>query len=605
MESRVMRFEFDPDLALHTRLSFGRHAVLVAVVLLAGLSLAATIASAPGSEFLMLPAGASLAALVVSLPFGAIHILTLDRDGRLDQQRLSGRSDVRLAAVLFAGASGVLFLFGTPALMLSRHLGMAPVQVAALVVGAAAAANLLLVVRWISDANTPVLAGMAVLFTLWSSLAVATLPSAATWFFLIGSTVWISTLPFVLARIRRPGVAARRRSTAILGPLFRMQTARLAEFTRVMLSKSRFYGMLAGGLVVPLLMLLPLERRDMRSGREGISGALLYVVVIVAALDASGRTRRERLSDGMDRICLSGQRRWSVVFQFVASYGLPYSIVAATAVAPRIWLNPRSAWIFAPWPLIVMVMSSIGLAEGLRGRRLATYVLPATFAWVVAINPGHGRAWPMIYCAVWIPLVMAAQCLERPDGPPIPARLVPLAAATLGASVTSLVFQDSASYLRGYGMFLAGWMSLAAGLLLPDRAPRVAPRMLAAAAVACAVGAGVAQYYAFYPDMVRYVFATSSPPRLDWPSTHSMLQGTLAACGLIFGWLAHTRFAAVLATSLLARLFPLLLALALMATGRWSVRSVTIDLSFAAVLAGVAAAMWLIPLGGRYARTQS
>ena len=204
-----MAWELDPDLALHTRLSFGRHAVVVAAITLAGLGLAVTMADVPMKEFLPLVAGATLAALVVALPFGAIHILTLERDGRLNQQRLSGRSDARLAVVLFAGASGILILVGLPALALSRHLDLSPMQVAALVLSAGAAAHILIVVPRLSEAGTPVLAGIAVLFISCSIGAVALLPSAAGWIVLIGSAVWIATVPFVLARMRRPPVTIR------------------------------------------------------------------------------------------------------------------------------------------------------------------------------------------------------------------------------------------------------------------------------------------------------------------------------------------------------------------------------------------------------------
>ena len=41
-----MRWELDPDLVLHTRLSFGRHAVLVAAIIAIGLGLAIAVSRA-------------------------------------------------------------------------------------------------------------------------------------------------------------------------------------------------------------------------------------------------------------------------------------------------------------------------------------------------------------------------------------------------------------------------------------------------------------------------------------------------------------------------------------------------------------------------------
>src|SRR5687768_14577263 len=109
-----MAWELDPDLALQTRLSLGRRAAALAGMVLAGLWVSLLVSGA--QEFVAgLFATVTLLSLVIALPFAAIHVLGLDRDGRLDQQRLSGRTDMRLAVGVFGGAAWLLLAFGLPA----------------------------------------------------------------------------------------------------------------------------------------------------------------------------------------------------------------------------------------------------------------------------------------------------------------------------------------------------------------------------------------------------------------------------------------------------------------------------------------------------------
>ncbi len=117
-----MEWELDPDLALQTRLSLGRHAVKAGCGLLAAMLATVLLFGDRGPVAVAIVAGITLGSLVMALPFAVIHVLTLDGDGRLDQQRLSGRSDARLAAVLLVGASWVLLVFGLPSIVLSRSL---------------------------------------------------------------------------------------------------------------------------------------------------------------------------------------------------------------------------------------------------------------------------------------------------------------------------------------------------------------------------------------------------------------------------------------------------------------------------------------------------
>jgi hypothetical protein len=204
-----------------------------------------------------------------------------------------------------------------------------------------------------------------------------------------------------------------------------------------------------------------------------------------------------------------------------------------------------------------------GLAEGLHGRRIAIYVVPAAWAAAVAVFGNHGPTWPVVVTVLWIPIVMAVECLENPDAAPVPERLITFATVSLGAAATSLVFNGGNFYFLGSTMMVAGWMSLAAGLLLPDHSPVHALKRLLVAALACALAAGVTEYYAIDAEMKHFVLSRFPTSWILWPSTYAVLTGAMAAAGLAYGWLAHNRFGASRPASLLARGMPMLVVIAM------------------------------------------
>ena len=605
-----MAWELDPDLALHTRVSLGRRAVLIAALVLAGFTLSLLVAGAPREFAAGLFASTTVLSLIVGLPFAAIHLLSLERDGRLDQQRLSGRSDARLALVVVGGAAWLLLAFGLPAFLLGPAITLSPMQVLALAIASAAMANLMLAVPRAAAADSRVLAAFVVLFTA-AAMAIALLVPAALPAGLIASAlVWAATVPSVLRRMRRPTIADSRRGAHWLRPLVRLRSARLAELGRVVLSTCNTEWIILVTMAMPALMMLAHTRFKNPHDRAQIGAMLVYVPLVVAAIDASARIRRERAGGSLERICLSGQGRWTVVMQMAAGYLAPYALLSLSAAAALLWFDPQAAWLLAPWPLAAIVMTFVGVAEALRDRRLGVYVMTASLMAVLVAGGRHGRTWWVIFGALWIPVVTAAECLERQDAVPIRGWWAPAAAAAIGAFMASLLYDGGNFYFLRQAPFIAGWMALAAGLLLPDRAAVTSPRHLLATVLACGTAAGLTQYYAIDPAMIAYLETQRWYSLKHWPSTFAVLGGCLAGAGLAYGWIAHNRFGATRSMSLMVRMAPIVLAVALGVAIEPTRKIYTVSLAmtmyavYVVVLIGATAAILLWPRSS-HARTQS
>lgn len=558
-----MAWELDPDLAVQTRVSLGRRAVPIAAIALAGFTLSLLISGPPREFAAGLFASVTLVSLIVALPFAAIHVLTLERDGRLDLQRLSGRSDARLALVVVGGASWLLLAFGLPAFLLGPNIRIAPMQVVALAVASAAMTNLMLATPRAASADSRVLAVCVVVFTVAAMATAVVVPTAVRAGLIASTMIWAATVPSVLRRMRRPPMTGRRGGAQSLRPGVRLRTARLAEFARIVLSTSNSLWILLATGAMPALIWLAQTTLVTREDRAQISLMLVYVPLIVAAIDASARVRRERAGWSIERICLSGQGRWTVVTQMAAGYAAPYAMVSLSAAAALLWLDPSSSRALAPWPPVVIAMTCVGIAEALRDRRLGVYVMAAAFVGVLAATGRHGRTWWVIFGALWIPMLTATECLERQDAAPMRGWRAIAGAAAVGAAAASLLYDSSTFYYLRHAPYIAGWMALAVGLLVPDHAPANSPRLVIAAALSCGVAAGLTLYYAIDPSMTAYLESQPWFSQTRWPSTFAVLLGCLAAAGLTYGWLVHNRFGTTRAASLIPRMLPILAAAAL------------------------------------------
>src|SRR5258708_4654188 len=123
-----MALNLDPDFALQSRISFGRHGryawvMLGVVVVQSGVFLL----NSPGTI-------ADVAALLLSImvfPYAAIQLLAQERGGRLELRRLAGKSAGRLSLALVAGAAWLPLVAALPSYAVAAFLGVMPPLAAA------------------------------------------------------------------------------------------------------------------------------------------------------------------------------------------------------------------------------------------------------------------------------------------------------------------------------------------------------------------------------------------------------------------------------------------------------------------------------------------
>src|SRR5947208_894745 len=137
-----MRWELDPDFALHSRLSFGRGASRWLILAMAGSIVALVVVPAERVQAIFAIVGLML--IAIAAPYGALHLVSLERSHRLDVRRLAGRSSLRWMLASICGTSWLLLVLAVPLLLASRHAGLGAVApVAVLVMGMTAALILL------------------------------------------------------------------------------------------------------------------------------------------------------------------------------------------------------------------------------------------------------------------------------------------------------------------------------------------------------------------------------------------------------------------------------------------------------------------------------
>src|SRR5687768_2591511 len=138
-------WQLNPDFALQSRLSFGRGAryawALTACALFVGFD---------GFLREVRPAVALLRAggflLLGALPYGAIQVRALERNGQLDARRLTGRAPAALAAALVGGSAWALLVPGVAFVAAAAAAGetIAPLTLTALLALGTAMSLLLL-----------------------------------------------------------------------------------------------------------------------------------------------------------------------------------------------------------------------------------------------------------------------------------------------------------------------------------------------------------------------------------------------------------------------------------------------------------------------------
>lgn len=624
-----MRWELDPDFALQSRLTFGRSGMLgcgLAAIAACGAALFGS-RSEDLAALLLTP---GLILLFVALPYSAVQVVALDRDGRFDQRRLAGRPALSLGAAVLTGSSWLLWLTGGVLFFCAAAAGgqVRLIDLAALLSLGLALALLLLVMPPGRAETWLLRTGIVIVALVLVTLAQVQLPGE-TAFQLIGRSLLVSgaaiaatAFPFAMRRMHRPQSGSMPMPSNILRPMLDLRRTHLPELARTLLAAGTGGAASLVMAVAVVAVILAIPRLPWRfttdvTFRDAVTILLLYAPILLAAYNCSTSLLRERQFGALDQIRLTAARPWSVLFQFAGGFSLPYlgiTLVVAMAVMTLRW--PNALVLVLPVPATAVLLIGTALAEGLRSRPVGSYLTPALIA--LFIPEGVDRI--VVLSALWIPWAYARSSVERPDGA---VKGVPavLAAGHLAVITVLLLAHFSLPFLT-----VAGLLSLAAGLFVPSRQPGRQAGTRAACAVAAAIGAGLAE------ALVLSARASSFTTIIDsWVHWHLpfaplglklvfiLMCALYAAAGALIGWLAHNLFGRSRGRSWLVRAVPLLAAVGLAESFRipaireaaqaigarigWSPYLVADFLFLAIALMAVIALMTLE--WRRYARTRS
>ena len=549
-----MAWEIDPDFALQSRVVFGRTGVLFWTIACAAAVVSAATAS-HDSEFAALLLTPGLALLFFALPYSAVQLLALERDGRFDQHRLAGRPPLALGTAVLTGASwpmwmtaGVLLVCGV------RMGGHLPVLDAAALMSAGIA---------VARVGLAIVALIAVALTQLEVDNSRPFERYAAAVLLAGAVAAAVLLPRAMRRLYRPRAAGGRMPSTILRPVLNMRRTRLPEMTRALLGSGAgaWGAIVIAGVVVIVLCLSATWRigRDV-DFRRSITAACLYCPLILAAYNASTSIARERQTGALDRILLSG-RPWRVAPQLGSGFGLPFLAIAA-AVPPTVMMlgwqtEPPLLWMWAP--LAVMLIGA-GLAEGIRGRGVGLYIGAILyFLW-----DANTLSVAVLVSGFWIPWVWLVASFGRSRGAPLTGAAAVLAAAWVGAVAVLLAAQGSQPFL-----IVAGFAAVGAGLFVPDGAPGYGARTRALCVIAAALGAGGAEYLVVAGRVTHWTRHSAWPHWLiggpiEVQLVFAVTGALYAAGGILLGWLLHNLFGRRPLDSRVLRAVPLLIAFILL-----------------------------------------
>lgn len=413
-----MAWELDPDLALHSRLSFGRRPWRWLLLTIAT-SVAASVVTS-GDRVPTILAVAGLALMAAAAPYGALCVMALERNHRLDLLRLTGRAPLRLMLASLLGTSWLLMALGVSLLLASRHAGVVQ-PLAVLSMGMSAALILL---------STPGLHDADERMQLVVVMIVAVCITAAGWTAPVpilllagGAAAAGAALPIALQRMRRHRSVRSRALRNPLRGMVRLSRSRRPEFSRSVLSSGSLMiaALILGGpntLGLPLRAWMEWPRPD-PAGWAVPLGFVAYIALTIAALGCSTRARVEHASGGLDRIRLSPQHPWAVVLEMAAGISLPLLLLSTWGIG-WVCLGSPSAAAVRAWPAVAAVALFGGLAEGLQGRKLGTYLVP--LALICTIWHSRGVPWWPLFGASFLLAASAAASVAGPEKRPVTSR---------------------------------------------------------------------------------------------------------------------------------------------------------------------------------------
>jgi hypothetical protein len=561
-----MAWELDPDFALQSRVTFGRGGIAFwTLASLATIASAAVWSESQELGGLLLRPGLTL--LFVALPYSAVQVLALERDGHFDQHRLAGRPPLALGAAVLAGSSWPLWMTGAVLLLCASWLGARLQLVDAGVVVSAGVAIALVLLVLPSGRTETWLLRLAVVIVAIVAVAATQIqigdsrpfqPYAAT-AMVTAAAVAALVFPFTIRRLYRPASAPLSMPKSILRPVLDLGRTRTPELSRALLGTG--VGAAGAGAIAIICVALMYLTHRWSIGRdtgfpEALVAAFLYGPLLLAAYNCSTSSARERHTGAIDRMVLT-DRPWRIALQLAAGFSLPFLAVSAIVGAAVIVLGwtDKSSYL-EHYPVMAVLLIGASVAEGLRGRPVGLYIGAILLcAWVA----GKFRV-PELFVGVWIPWTLAIAALGRTGTAHLTGYSAVAAAAYGGFIAADLLARITAPFL-----VIAGALSLGAGLFVPDGRPGRGAGLRSFGALAAALGAALAQYRALvtpggYTSWNNWPHRFARYETVEIHLVFCLMAGLYAAAGFMFGWLVHNLFGHTPGRSRMLRALPLFLA---------------------------------------------
>jgi hypothetical protein len=539
-----MGWELDPDFALQSRVVFGRTGTLYWTIACAAAVASAALTSRD-SDVGLLFLTPGLALLFFALPYSAVQLLALERDGRFDQHRLAGRPPLALGTAVLAGASWPMWMTGAVLLACGMRMGahLRGLDVAALMSAGIAVALSTLALPGGQLEGWLLRVGLAIVALIAAALTQAEMDKVRPFERYGGAVVLASAvaaavlLPRVLRRLYRPSGAIGRMPSTILRPVLDIRRTRLPEMVRALLgSGAGASGAIA--IAVAIVAVLCLSATWTTSldvdFQRTMTGLFLYSPLVLAAYNVSTSIARERQTGALDRILLSG-RPSRVALQLGSGFALPYLAIAAVVPPTVIMLGWRmESPLFWMWTPLAVMFAGAGLAEGVRGRGVGLY-FGAVLYYLADANTFSVA---VLVSGCWIPWVWSVASLSRSRGAPLTGAAAVLAAAWVGAVAVFLAGQGSYPFL-----IVGGLAAVGAGLFVPDGAPGYGTGTRALCVIAAGLAGGAAECAVISGSVVHWSGS-------EWPHwlvrgpfvfklVFAVTGGLYAAAGILIGWLIH------------------------------------------------------------------
>jgi hypothetical protein len=550
----------DADVALQTRLSFGRRAWYVWLLVAGFVAYTARtltlVPQAVGEP--LITCGTFL--LILAVPYAAIQIVTLEEFGQLDQRRLTGRGPAALLIALIAGSCWPVLLLGAAAVTTGcLTIGRFPaptfwMKVAVGFAGGFALLGIPRAARIDRTILTALMLTMSALLTVLSQWARPAYVGAAA-----ATGVLALTAPAAVARMRRardrrtPAVSSDRRRPARIR---RMVHTRVPEIARTMLAS-------ADSTRLGVALLLMVGGAMVVAARRGAPPSaylgLTLLPLLLAGYECSARMHAETRSGGLDRLRLTGQPPWPLMLQLTYGCAFPFiavSVAALFAAAVILGFQPDIA---RDWVLLGSLLVLSGMSEGLRQSPPGAYIVPAVvFSFVCVARPSVEMRFVAGALAGLAALAsvrnIAAGANARLEGAAAGATAVVIGAAAAIVGRTDVV---SAAAIA----------SLASGPILSTGASKGTPASPAMHGL-LAGSAALAVDLAFSRETLVLTLQTLSTrtgivtmPVVTSRLGLALLVGVAAGAGLIFGRLVQTRYGSRPWRALALRAVPLLMTL--------------------------------------------